>query len=133
MAVRGRKPTATILKLVTGNPGKRALPDGEVLVSGTPQKPKHLRGRAATLWAEVSALCWWLGEADGYKLGMWCALQAEFERGSAKMLAARINALRALGSELGLDPASRARMGGGKTKPPNADEKPDPAKKYFSA
>ena len=74
------------------------------------RRPLNLRGRAAELWGEVAALCWWLADTDGFKAGVWCALQAEFERGPAKMTAARINALRALGSELGLDPTTRARM-----------------------
>ena len=42
---------------------------------------------------------------------MWVYLQAEFEADPAMMTAARIAQLRALGSELGLDPSSRARAG----------------------
>jgi phage terminase small subunit len=42
---------------------------------------------------------------------MWCNLQAELEAAPDRMLAARIGQLRALGSDLGFDPASRARLG----------------------
>ena len=114
MAGRKRKPPA--LHLLQGTfrkdrhgprPADGAEPSA-TLVSTS--RPKYLRGRAAALWGEVAALCWWLTATDSFKAGMWCALQAEFERGPAKMTAARINALRALGSELGLDPATRARM-----------------------
>jgi phage terminase small subunit len=43
---------------------------------------------------------------------MWVCLHAEFERDPAGMIAARVAQLRALGSELGLDPSSRSRFGG---------------------
>jgi phage terminase small subunit len=127
MALAGRKPKATHLKLVQGNPGKRALPEGEPETNGPlGDKPKYLRGRAAVLWSEVSNSCWWLGNADTYKLGLWCALQAELERAPAKMVAARIAQLRAVGSELGLDPASRTRLnvaGKGRSKIPEGKPK----------
>lgn len=126
MAVGGRKPTATIVKLAMGNPGRRALPQNEPEAAGKPVKPPRLRGRAAVLWDEVVACASWLGTADSYKLHVWCELQSEFEKSPKKMLSARISQLRAAGSELGLDPSSRARLGkdtGGK--------KDDPAKSYF--
>jgi hypothetical protein len=127
MAVRGRKPTATIVKLATGNPGRRPLPQCEPQSTQLPNKPRKISGRVGELWDEVSGLPW-LTAADGYKLHLWCALQAEFEKSPGKMVAARIAQLRAVGSELGLDPASRARLGT-KDDPP----KEDPAAKYFTA
>jgi hypothetical protein len=135
MAIRGRKPTPTHLKIVKGNPGKRALPKDEVQTGGDLVKPKYLKAkRVSELWAEIASSCWWLGDADSYKVGMWCSLQAEFEKGPAKMVAARITQLRALGSELGLDPASRSRLGsmkGNRRGEGTEDEAKDPADKYF--
>lgn len=137
MARRGPKPTATILKLITGNAGKRPLPEGEPETKGALLKPKYLRGRGIALWQEVSENCFWLGDADSYKLGMWCALQAEFEKSPKDMTSARIAQLRALGSELGLDPASRSRLGtmkgsrGYGQKVVEQESPAQPAKGYF--
>jgi phage terminase small subunit len=46
-------------------------------------------------------------------------MQAEAEENPRAMTAARIGQLRALGSELGMDPASRARLA--PAKPPDDD------------
>jgi hypothetical protein len=129
MAIRGRKPTATVIRLATGNPGKRPIPAGEPVPEGEIEKPPKLKGRAAELWDRFIARAHWLTWADGPKSMMWCHLHAEFERAPGKMQSARIAQLRALGSELGLDPASRARLG---AKGDNGKPK-DPAEKYFSA
>jgi hypothetical protein len=128
MAIRGRRPTATIIKLATGNPGNRPLPQAGPEAAGSPLKPPKLRGRAATLWDEVVERAPWLTVADSYKLHVWCVLQAEFERAPRQMVAAMISQLRSAGSELGLDPGSRARLG--QVKPNGA--KKDAAEKYFS-
>jgi hypothetical protein len=127
MATRGRKPTATVLKLAMGNPGKRKLPRSEPVPVGAPERPKTISGKAALLWDAIIARAHWLTWADGPKSLMWCHLQAEFERSPKDMVASRIAQLRALGSELGLDPASRARL----DVSPQADRL-DPAEKYFS-
>jgi hypothetical protein len=128
MAVRGRKPRPTHLKLVTGNPGKRPLPRCEPQTSERPRKPRKIHKRAGELWDEVAVLPW-LTAADSYKLYIWCELQAEFEKSPTLMVSARIAQLRAVGSELGLDPASRARLGAGRNEPPQDD----PAAKYFTS
>lgn len=140
MATRGRKPKPVELHVVGGTLNATRHRDAQEAPEPNPgnlAKPRHLKGRASKLWEEVTGMCWWLGDADSYKLGMWCALQAEFERGPAKMTAARINALRALGSELGLDPASRSRLGAMKGKRSGTEDggekKPDPARKYFAS
>jgi hypothetical protein len=111
MAVRGRKPSATILRLATGNPGRRPLPQGEPEPGGPIERPTGLGGMPGALWDRFIGLAFWLTWADGSKALMWCHLQAEFERGPEKMIASRIAQLRALGSELGFDPSSRARLG----------------------
>jgi hypothetical protein len=126
MAIKGRKPTATIMRLTTGNPGRRPLPQTEPEATGRPARPAKIGKRAGELWDAVCDFPW-LATADGYKLHIWCELQAEFERAPVKMLSARIAQLRAVGSELGLDPASRARLGTGS----DGKQKNDPAGKYF--
>ena len=110
---RPRKPTS--IHLVKGTyrpdrhgprPAARPVPEGQL---GT--RPRYLKGRAAKLWDQVAAFAWWLSEVDSYKLGMWCTLQAEFEYAPEKMIASRITQLRAVGGDLGIDPAARARLG----------------------
>jgi len=127
MATRGAKPKPTVLKLVQGNPGHRPLPENEVEADGKPVKPKKCTGRPGQLWDEVVSRAPWLAAADSYKLHMFCALHAEFERSPAKMIASRLSQLRALGSELGLDPSARTRVGGS-----GAGKPKDPAEGHFS-
>lgn len=128
MAIRGQRPKPTMLRVLEGNREHRPLPTGEPSPEGAVVKPKKLRGRAGALWDEFIARAFWLTWADGPKAMMWCHLQAEFERSPAKMVSSRIAQLRALGSELGLDPASRARLGTAKETPKKDG---DPAAKYF--
>lgn len=127
MAIRGAKPTATVLKLITGNPGKRDLPKGEPVPVGQIEKPKRMPRAASVLWDRFIARAFWLTWADGPKALMWCHLQSEFEKSPTLMLSSRIAQLRALGSELGMDPASRARLG---AKDPDGKQK-DAAAKYL--
>jgi hypothetical protein len=129
MAIRGRKPTATIVKLATGNPGKRPISQGEPEPGGPIERPAKLKGKPGLLWDAFIARAFWLTWADGPKALMWCHLQAEFESDPTKMVAARIAQCRALGSELGLDPASRARLG---TTNDNGKAN-DPTEKYFTS
>lgn len=50
----GRKPVPTHLKLVTGNPGKRALPKKEARTKPSmPSPPAHLGRAAKTEWRRV--------------------------------------------------------------------------------
>jgi hypothetical protein len=127
MAVRGQKPKPTHLRLVQGNAGHRPVPSGEPVPEGAAEKPKSLKGKAAKLWDEFIAPAFWLTRADSPKALMWCHLHAEFEKSPGNMVASRISQLRALGSELGFDPASRARLG----TPGDNGKKKDPAAKYL--
>lgn len=127
MAIRGARPKPTALRLVEGNREHRPLPVGEPVPQGDPVKPKWLKGRGAALWVEVMGFAFWLTLADSYKLGAWCDRQADFERKRKTWTAADRREHRSAGSELGLDPSSRARMG---TKPHGAKDK-DPAEGYF--
>lgn len=126
MATRGRKPTASVLKLVTNNPGNRPVPEEEITPNGRPVKPKVLKRPAAKFWDQFIAPAFWLTEADTQKAFMWCCLAAEFEAGPDKMVASRIGQLRALGSELGFDPVARARLG---TR--DNGKKKDPTERFF--
>ena len=128
MAMGGRKPRSTVVRLTMGNPGKRALPKGEPVPDGAVEKPEDLTGFPAELWDKYIARAYWLTWADSPKALMWCHLQAEYEEEPKKMIAARIGQLRNLGSELGLDPASRTRLG---TNDPARPEKASAAEKYF--
>jgi hypothetical protein len=110
MALRGRKPKPTQLKRITGNPGRRPLPSDEPMRVGAIERPESLNGRPGELWDNFIERAYWLTWADGPKALLWVCLQAEFEEAPRKMLSSRIAQLRAVGSELGLDPASRARL-----------------------
>lgn len=107
----GPKPTATVIKLARGNPGKRALNPNEPRPEGRPKPPKPLSGRALALWKAYVSPAWWLTRADGHTAYMWALLAAEFEESEGRMLAARIGQLRSLAGTLGFDPGSRARFG----------------------
>jgi phage terminase small subunit len=114
MLVRGgQRPTPTLIKLARGNPGKRPLPEAEPMPENPPVMPKWLEGRGAQLWDELVRVAFWLREPDSYKLAAWCDRQAEYEKPEcrAEWTAADRREHRSLGSELGLDPSSRARMG----------------------
>lgn len=53
MATNGRKPVPTDLKIIRGNPGKRALPDPKIAVkvkAAAPEAPDHLTGPALKEW-----------------------------------------------------------------------------------
>lgn len=64
--MKGRKPTPTHLKLVTGNPGKRRLPVDEPLPARTlPDPPHHLVDEAKVEWGRVSSELYRLGLLTG--------------------------------------------------------------------
>jgi hypothetical protein len=109
--LKGRKPTPTVLRLITGNPGKRPLPPADPLPAGSIERPAKLNKSVGVLWDKYIARAWWLTWADGPKALMWCHLQAEYEKSPTKMIASRIAQLRALGAELGFDQAARTRLG----------------------
>lgn len=123
MALRGAKLKPFALKRITS---KRATNPHEPDPGGRPTPPTPLTGRAEYLWNAHIAPAWWLSSADSTPAWMWAVLYAEFESDPASMTAARISQLRALGSSLGFDPASRTRLG----TPPDRPNT-DPADKYF--
>jgi hypothetical protein len=117
-----------VLRLITGGHlTDRPPPKDEPIPEGPVERPAKLSKGAAKLWDLWISRAFWLTWADSPKALMWCYLQAEFERSPGKMVSSRIAQLRALGSELGLDPSTRRRMGtNGK-----GGEKKDPASKYL--
>jgi hypothetical protein len=132
MALRGRKSKSLHLKVVTGNPGGRPIvPDVAADMSPTQDNqldpPRKLLKREVELWDSYIRTAPWLTPHDVPRAFMWVKLHAEFEKKPAEMVASRIAQLRALGSELGLDPASRTRIGGSGEK----GETADPSEKYF--
>jgi hypothetical protein len=96
--------------VIAGNPGKRPLPPPDPLPAGSIERPENLDPAVAVFWDRFIARAFWLTWADGPKALMWCCLMSEFQQSPTKMLSARIAQLRALGSELGFDAASRTRM-----------------------
>lgn len=77
----GRRPTPSHLKLVRGNPGKRATNGSEPKPRREiPSPPAHLSDRAKVAWGAVSVLLDRMGiltEADGLALERLCEVYAE--------------------------------------------------------
>lgn len=90
----GRKPTPTALKLVKGNPGKRALPKREAKIAlAEPQPPTFLSDDAKVEWGRVCAALYRAGlmtELDRAALAAYCqayGVWAQAERAIAKLQA----------------------------------------------
>lgn len=88
----GRKPKPTALKLVTGNPGKRALPKNEPKVDlAQPTPPAFLNDDAKVEWGRVIDVLFRAGlmtELDRAALGAYCQAYgrwAEAERALSRM------------------------------------------------
>lgn len=111
--LRGNKPTPSALKLVTGNPGHREIPE-EIEPEGTVEKPKSVTGAAGKIWDEyapslVSAGV--LKSWDARMFGAWCRLMALFEKeGPERFTAAKLTQLRTLGESFGMLPTGRSRL-----------------------
>ncbi len=116
MAGRRKKPLQ--LHIVQGSyrPDRHGpVPGGEVAALDPPPPPAYIRRRrrAHQLWREHApglAALGVLDRLDAWQLGVWCCLMAEFERAPALMPASKIAQMRALGTTLGLDQASRAQL-----------------------
>lgn len=123
-----RKPTA--LHVIDGSfrPGRHAARTSEPQPTGSPVKPKYLKGKASRIWDEHVQIGHWLTAADSLALAAWCSLGAEMERKFADMPASRISQWRTLGAELGFLCASRSRINVNSA----SKAKEDPAEKYFA-
>jgi P27 family predicted phage terminase small subunit len=82
LAMAGRKPAPTHLKLVKGNPGKRALPKAEPKVDAAiPKRPAHLSDKAKSAWnvvAPMLAKAKVLSTADAMALELLCEAYSDY-------------------------------------------------------
>ena len=116
-----RQRTPTALKIVTGNPGKRPLPQNEPEPRGEVKKPKFVKYQATQIWKQYAPELERLGilkSTDVDMFGAWCCLMAEFHESPRGFNAARLSQMRALAASFGLEPSSRSRISvpGGKKK-----------------
>ena len=144
----GRKKKPTLLKLVTGNPGRRPInpwePEpapGEVIA------PDWLDEEARKKWLEVLEHCPWITPADSDMLALYCDAFSRYlmaqkmanqgplaktpEGRAVKnpawtALNEAFHQMRSAGSELALSPSARSGIGGGKA------HKDELTEKYFS-
>jgi P27 family predicted phage terminase small subunit len=87
--MRGRKPTPTTLKLLRGNPGKRALNMNEPkLTPELPQPPGFLQGVALEEWHRIAPLLHGAGlltALDAEALAVGCQSYANFVEATEKI------------------------------------------------
>ena len=155
----GRRPTPTALKLVTGNPGKRALNKKEPKPKAkAPPCPAHLDANGKAAWKKLCALLGKMGvltEADGLALERLCDCYSDIlqcrelierdgrtytttDQNSNTLIKNNpaVNQLRAADAqfksylvEFGLTPAARTKVN---VDLPDGDKKEDPLGSYFS-
>ena len=73
--MQGRKPLPTALKIIRGNPGKRALSKAEPKTNGKAQPPAWLGDHGLRHWAEVAPMLEKVGvltDLDALALGDMC-------------------------------------------------------------
>jgi phage terminase small subunit len=134
MAIGGRKPKPAAQKRVTGNPGKRKLPDAEPRFSGELVEPQWFSRLEREEWARVTPDLVRLEIATGVHQGALegiCVLyglwrKARKDRDATQMRMA-YDAYRKALNEFGLTPASIGRVGG---KGESGDS--DPAAEFFT-
>ena len=114
MATRGRKPKPTKLHVIDGTyrADRHAVRAGEPESTDTPKRPAKLTKREALLWKERIETASWLGVHDSEKAAAWVFMTVRLEKAKFDVQASTFAQWRALGSELGFDPSSRARLGG---------------------
>jgi P27 family predicted phage terminase small subunit len=147
----GRKPKATVLKLVTGNPGGRALNLKEPKIAPSIPKPPEFLGEIAIKeWQRLAPLLYKmqvLTEVDSTTLAAYCAAyetfyRAELELRDVKLVVKSGNGslyqhplvgirntaakdMKVYAAEFGMTPSARSKI---TTAEPKKD---DPAEKYF--
>jgi len=112
---RPRKPTA--LRLIAGNPGKRAMNTQEPqLAASAVDAPEWLSDAARAHWQRLAPMLIGAGvvrESDRDVLATYCTLFAEFVRASQEgenVPPSKIGQLRQLMGELGMTPSARSRI-----------------------
>lgn len=133
MAFRGRRPKLRVVKdgetvpLSMDDPGQGLDPNFDNELK-PPSKFKYKRERE--LWDTFIRRMPWLTHFDTPRAYMWCVAWAKYEKDPHEANAHMLNQLRTLGSELGMDPASRTRV---KNPGGSGGGKKDPADKYFDS
>lgn len=147
MAPRGRKPVPTPLRLLRGNPGKRAIADDEPAppVVGSPDPPAGLSGEAREEWTRRAPQLLAVGlltEVDVPAFTAYCTAWGRMIDAEAKLKTTGevvatpsgypiVNPYRSIAnkalsqcqqfwSEFGMMPSSRSRVGSKRPKAPNA-------------
>lgn len=132
----GRKPKPVQIKELTGNPGKRALPDLPNILPGEPEAPASVQGDAVALaeWRRIVPELMrvnLLSECDAAALASYCSAYSLYQAAAKSVakdgilligtMGVRKNpavgvmldawkAVRAFASEFGLSPASRSKV-----------------------
>jgi len=114
MAVRGPKPKPDHLRLVS-DPVRKVERDPALDIppgfDNGLQSPSKLTKRQQELWNKTIRRLPWLTEFDVYAAYEWVRLQAKFEKSTDDEFNSGLRSnLRALRSELGMEPASRTRV-----------------------
>ena len=121
----GRRPQPTALKMLRGNPGKRALNTQEPTPpAGAVVKPDGLSAGAGAIWVELAPICLHMGTltpADLRPFQTLCELQASLARASVLKTVGEWDAAMKLEKDFapmirpyyalfGLEPVSRAKL-----------------------
>ena len=122
----GRKPTPTALKLVRGNPGKRAINRNEPKPPPiAPSRPEWLSAEAKHEWSRLVSKLGRLGlltEIDRAALAAYCTAWAHMVEAERRIrdsspvgpywtiLMRSMQQVRAFAAEFGLTPSSRSRL-----------------------
>ena len=149
MAVKGRKPKPTALKVLEGNPGKRELNKAEVMPArgGLPKCPDWLETEAKAEWERLSKVMYELGiltVLDVAPFASYCQAYARWkeaeefitQHGSivktksgywqqvpqVSIAHSNQKIMMQAASEFGLTPSARSRMIAGDKKEAEADE-----------
>lgn len=87
--MQGRKPSPTVLKLITGNPGKRALPANEPQLKAIrPKAPRHLSQSAKKQWQVVArqlADAKVLTALDTHALALYCEAYERYQQANEQI------------------------------------------------
>ncbi len=127
---RPRKPTA--LKLMTGNPGKRKLPEERAVPQTAPVKPAWLGVSGSAVWDELAPdriAIGLLTNLTGEAFAQLCTLLGLFRRSPLKLTGSQLTHMRVEMGNFGFDPSSLAKHG---IATPTTARDEHPAERYFT-
>lgn len=112
----GRPPKPTALKRLSGNPGKRKLPDERAADLGEAEKPDWVAvdPRASKVWDKLAPRCITLGLLTGQTsetFGLLCRYHGELQHDLSALTGPQLAHYRALGNEFGLGPSALTKAG----------------------